>query len=245
MDGITANLISLETGSSARFIQIELDSIITLNNSLLEDMKVSIANWFTSIVILNNLIAKNITSSQFIIDCYYCESVTFKNISMSSWSSIGVAGMINFKKAIAENIEDSYFIDSQLITIIFDNSVLKSFTGNTLNGMYKGLQFIRNSNGTVSNSIITGMIQKVKFHFILFSHFLHKVQAALQFISRISLVMVQELVTYFNKFYRYYWFECEYYKHDIFKQQCIQWRSNLNLLQLSSTLLKSNIRLRV
>ena len=112
--------------------------------------------------------------------------------------------MINFKKAIAENIEDSYFIDSQLITIIFDNSVLKSFTGNTLNGMYKGLQFIRNSNGTVSNSIITGMIQKVKFHFILFSHFLHKVQAALQFISRISLVMVQELVTYFNKFYRYY-----------------------------------------
>ena len=108
--------------------------------------------------------------------------------------------MINFKKTIAENIVDSYFIDSQLITIIFDNSVLKSFTGNTLNGMYKGLQFIRNSNGTVSNSIITGMIQKVKFNFILFSHFLHKVQAALQFISRISLVMAQELVAYFNEF---------------------------------------------
>ena len=124
-------------------------------------MEISIANWFNSAIILNNFIAKNITSDQSIVDWYYWEGVSFKNISMSSWTAKGVSGMINFRKTVVENISDSFFIDSQLITMIFDKSTLKSFTGNTLNGMYKGLQFIRNSNGTVSNSIITNMIQKV------------------------------------------------------------------------------------
>ena len=124
-------------------------------------MKISIANWFNSAIILNNFIAKNITSDQSIVDWYYWEGVSFKNISMSSWTAKGVPGMINFRKTVVESISDSFFIDSQLITMIFDKSTLKSFTGNTLNGMYKGLQFIRNSNGTVLNSIITNMIQKV------------------------------------------------------------------------------------
>ena len=80
---------------------------------------------------------------------------------MSSWTAKGVSGIINFRHTVVESITDSFFIDSQLITMVFDKSTLKSFVGNTLNGMYKGLQFIRNSNGTVSNSIISNMIQKV------------------------------------------------------------------------------------
>ena len=158
---ITASEVSNEIGYLSFFVETDQNSNVVLENSSLNSMSISIANWFSSTINMNGVIIVNVTSDQYIMNFYLWTSVTLQNISMSSWTTNKAAGMIYFRQSTAESVQDSYFIDSQLFTMIFDNSVLKSFTGNTLNGMYMGLQFVRNSTGTVSNSIITNMIQEV------------------------------------------------------------------------------------
>lgn len=63
--------ISKEIGSTARFLQTELDSVLTINSTTFTNMEISIANCFSSIMILDDVSGVNITSNEYIIDCYF------------------------------------------------------------------------------------------------------------------------------------------------------------------------------
>lgn len=66
------------------------------------------------------------------------------------------------RETVVDSIQNSEFTDNQLITIVFEKSNLKMFTGNTFNGMNKAIQFKKSSTGVIANSFFYNMIQNIK-----------------------------------------------------------------------------------
>jgi hypothetical protein len=67
-DNITVSNLSKDDGSTARFLQVELDSQIVMNHSTFTNMTVSIINCFSSTMELDNISGENIISNEYIID---------------------------------------------------------------------------------------------------------------------------------------------------------------------------------
>jgi hypothetical protein len=65
---ITVSNLSKIDGSTARFMQVELDSQIVMNHSTFTNMTVSIINCFSSTMVLDNITGENIISNEYIID---------------------------------------------------------------------------------------------------------------------------------------------------------------------------------
>jgi hypothetical protein len=63
---------------------------------------------------------------------------------------------------VVNNIEYSSFTDVQLVAIIFDNSELQMFSGNTFNGMNKGILLKEGSIAIISDSTFFNMVQNIK-----------------------------------------------------------------------------------
>ena len=71
--------------------------------------------------------------------------------------------MISFRDSVADVIKDSNFTNSQLITLVFANSNLTLFDNNILNGVYKGIKFLKNWNATITNSVFKNFVQSQSF----------------------------------------------------------------------------------
>jgi hypothetical protein len=162
IDHTNVTSLSRDHGSTARFLQIELDSFATMNNTMFSDMTISIANWFSSEIIFTGVQANNISSEEYVIDWYYWPGVTFDKIVMHDWESKHLLGMIQITETTVKNIADSSFSECQLIVIIFKASNVLSFTGNTFDGFNKALSFEKKTNGTISNSIFKNFVQNVR-----------------------------------------------------------------------------------
>jgi hypothetical protein len=69
---------------------------------------------------------------------------------------------MNIRETVVDNIEYSTFTDVQLVAIIFENSELKMFSGNTFNGMNKGILLKKGSIAIISDSVFVNLVQNIK-----------------------------------------------------------------------------------
>jgi hypothetical protein len=69
---------------------------------------------------------------------------------------------MNIRETVVDNFSDSNFTENQLVVIIFEQSQLKSFSGNTFDSMNKGLKIIKQTTGIIADSFFTNMVQNIK-----------------------------------------------------------------------------------
>jgi hypothetical protein len=215
-DNITVSNLSKDDGSTARFLQVELDSQIVMNHSTFTNMTVSIINCFSSTMELDNISGENIISNEYIIDWYFCTGLIFSHLTLNNWESQNLPGIINIRGSKVENIEYWEFTDVQLVAIIFDNSELKKSSGNTFNGMNKGILLQSGSIWVISDSVFVNMVQNIKDGLIYQSNIATDGSA----IGKQILIIT----------FRNHWFTCYYWKLYFYKQYSKEWRSHKDRL---------------
>ena len=162
IDHTNVTNISKDAGSTARFLQIELGSYATLNNSRFENNTVSMINCFDSQMVLTDVIGVNIISNEYIIDWYFCEGVTFNKLELREWITNDLPGIIKIRETIITNVQNSYFYHNQLFVMLFESSTVNQFSGNIFDAINRGIQFDKNSNGTITDSIFQNMVQDIR-----------------------------------------------------------------------------------
>ena len=82
--------------------------------------------------------------------------------------------MINFRGCVIESISNSNFIESQLLVLMFRNTLIKEFTHNTLDSMNRGIKIMSGSNATITNTVFKNMVQNNKVANLYYSEIIEK-----------------------------------------------------------------------
>ena len=128
-------------------LQFSSDSIVKLINTNFSDSLVAVINGFGSILEMDSIWFTNIVANNRIIDWFDVREVVINNFNTLDCKSSIDTEMLKFRECTIEMFSNSTFVNSQLYTLKFRDSVIKNFTGNVIDGINKGMQV----DGTVLN----------------------------------------------------------------------------------------------
>jgi hypothetical protein len=149
-------------GTSPRFMKVEMGSNLVLKHSKFTNMEVSIINCFSSDMEIELVTAKNITSSNYITDSYFCTDLIMKNFELKSCTATDTISVISMRETLVNTIEDCTFYDNQPLIFNFLHSQFNKFERNSFDGMNKAIRAIKQTVGNIKDSSFVGMVQNVK-----------------------------------------------------------------------------------
>ena len=187
LDSVTFKDISRDIDSTARLLRIESNSEVQISNSIFQDINFSIVSVTDSVMRINDTYISNITASQYVIECYTSTGIIFQNLTIFDSQSDDKLGMTNFRDCVIESISNSNFIESQLLVLMFRNTLVKEFTHNTLDSMNRGIKIMSGSNATITNTVFKNMVQNIKESKLYYSEIKRKGSAIGMYLKQMNI----------------------------------------------------------
>ena len=163
MDGFNVtNLTKDSNDLTATFMRIEESSVGTIQNSRFENIAFVLMSVTNSQLQLVNWYLSNITSRRNNLSFLTSTEIVLKNITTYNLYSKLKPEVLGFNGWIVNEISRWNFTETQLRVFIFQNTLVKIFDSNLINGMNKGILFTDGSVGPITNSTISNMVQNIK-----------------------------------------------------------------------------------
>ena len=163
MDGFNVtNLTKDANDLTATFMRIEESSVGTIQNSRFENIAFVLMSVTNSQLQLVNWYLSNITSRRNNLSFLTSTEIVLKNITTYNLYSKLKPEVLGFNGWIVNEISRWNFTETQLRVFIFQNTLVKIFDSNLINGMNKGILFTDGSVGPITNSTISNMVQNIK-----------------------------------------------------------------------------------
>jgi hypothetical protein len=154
--------ISRKVGTSGRIYSAITRSTASIVNTVFENIPFGIIMLTESQMNVTGVHIENVTSTENIIDWHTSYEITIDGLTTYNLLTKNFPSVINFRFSAVKLIKNCIFEMTQYAVMRFGSSSLAEYTNNTMNGINRGIIFISGSNGTITNSLFTNMVQNVK-----------------------------------------------------------------------------------
>lgn len=162
IDNSTVDNISQYANFVVRLYDIHTFSNLYITNSSYQNMQVQFVYSEISSFSVDVANIYNVSCIRSIIETTSSTAIVLKHMNVSQSISTVMPALITFSTSVVDEISNSTFTEIQYYVIEFIKSQVTKFDSNSLNGINKGLYFLDNSNGTISNSTFANFVQNVK-----------------------------------------------------------------------------------
>ena len=162
ISNITVDTISQYQDLIVRLFDIHTFSNLNIKGSVFQNMGIQFIYSEISSFVVDGVSIYNISWGRSIIETTSSTGIIIKSFNASTSTTTNMPALITFTSTIIDEISNSNFTEIQYYVIEFIQSNLTKFNNNYLNGINKGLYFLSNSNGVITNSTFANFVQNVK-----------------------------------------------------------------------------------